>query len=107
MIKKLLYKWFGLEPDECPTCILLKEQLEFSERERKSLLDKLLERSEPKPEPAVDVKEFKPLTPHHVPWRVRQQLLEQEDRIRALKLKEKNEEIDKLEKELGVKDAVE
>ena len=37
-----------------------------------------------------------------LPWRVRQQMLEAEDRKQAALMKEKKKEIEELEKELGV-----
>lgn len=104
MISELLRKWFGLEPRSCATCEVLNAQLASSERERRELLHKLLDKAQPEPSPTV-VEEPVPVTPQFIPWRVRQQMLEAEDRRRASLLKDRQQEIDKLESELGVKDA--
>ena len=104
MIKQLLYKWFGLEEPQCPMCDVLREALTASERERKEFLHRLLEPS--KPEPLIeDKEEYKPITPQFTPWRVKQQMLEAEDRKKAQLMRDKAKEIEELEKELGVGDA--
>lgn len=101
MIKLLLMKWFGLTEPPCETCDILRYQLEKSEKERRELLDKLLSKDRPEPLPEKQ-EEFKPITPQFVPWRVRQQMLEQEDRKTAQLMHDKNKEIEDLEKELGI-----
>lgn len=103
MIKELLYKWFGLD-NTCHTCQVLQERLDISERERRQLLDKVLELSSSKkePEPEIKTENLVPIMPQHVSWRVRQQMLEQEDRVKARLLKDKQDEIKELEKETGV-----
>lgn len=107
MIKELLYKWFGLD-NSCLTCQVLQERLDSSERERKQLLDKVLELSSPKKEvePEIKKEDLVPIMPQVVPWRVRQHMLEQEDRAKALLLRDKQKEIADLEKETGVKQEV-
>lgn len=122
MVKELLYKWFGLEPFPCPTCEVLRFQLDESNRERRELLQKFLEKD--KPESVTPAKEdLQPIRPQFTPWRVRQQMLEAEDRKQAQLLKEKQREmaeaksphvanreaarvenINELEKELGIPD---
>lgn len=102
--KELLRKWFGLEAEVCPVCEVLREQLVNSERERRELLQRALV---PSPEPLVPTEKevFQPIRPQFVPWRVRQQILEAEDRKKAQILKDKETElkdIEKLEKELEV-----
>lgn len=104
MIKQLLYKWFGLEELPCNTCEVLREQLANSERERRELLNRLLEPSRAEP-PSTIAERPEPIQPQFTPWRVRQQMLEAEDRKKAQLMRDKNEEIENLEKELGVKDA--
>lgn len=102
MWKQLFQKWFGLPPDSCESCEVLRQQLTESNAERKDLLHRLLDRD--KPEPLQSEKEeLKPITPQYTPWRVRQQMLEQEDRAKARIMKEKAKEIEDLENELGVK----
>ncbi len=114
MIKRLLEKWFGLESETCQSCELLRSQLDESNRERRELLNRLLTKDSPEPPPIVEDKEIKPITPTHLPWRVRQQMLENEDRRAAQILREKEKEIaetkvdpsiEKLETELGIKGA--
>lgn len=98
MLKELMYKWFGLEPTQCNTCEVLRSELENSNRERRELLSRLLDRDQPKAE-KEDKEKYKPIQPQFVPWRVRQQMLEAEDRKRAELLKAS---ISKLEDELDV-----
>ena len=101
MWKRLFYKWFGLSEDTCPVCEVLREQLAMSERERRELLQRAL--SPPPSEPLVKESEHPiPITPAFTPWRVRQQMLEAEDRKRAELLRRNAEDVEKLEKELGV-----
>lgn len=101
MISKLLYKWFGLEPTPCETCEVLRTQLEKSEVERRELLNRLLDKDKPEPVIQTD-EEPKAITPAFIPWRVRQQMLEDEDRKKAQLMRDKTKEIEDLEKELGV-----
>ena len=103
MIKRLLYKWFGLVEQVCETCEVLRQQLHKSELERRELLHKLID--PPKAEPVVEQEEPVPITPQFVPFRVKQQMLEAEDRQRAKLMRDKSNEIQKsrvdaLEKEL-------
>ena len=101
MWRKLLYKIFGLTPESCLSCEILRDQLEKSEAERRDLLHRLLERE--KPEQVVQQSEtFEPIKPQFIPWRVRQQMLEAEDRKQAALLKQSKQDIESLEKELGV-----
>jgi len=102
MWKQLMYKWFGLSDAPCESCEILREQLHKSDAERRDLLHRLLEPAKAEP-PSVQSEEHVPITPQFTPWRVRQQLLEQEDRVKAKLMKERAREVDELEKELGVK----
>jgi hypothetical protein len=86
--------------------------LDESNRERKELLHKLLTKEQP--EPLIEKSEPpQPIMPQFVPWRVRQQMLEAEDRKKAQLMRDKEVEItaskqsvsksiEDLEKELGV-----
>jgi hypothetical protein len=99
MISELLRKWFGLENPACETCEVLRAQLDESNRERKELLHKLIDA--PKAEPVTEKEEeLVPIKPQFTPWRVRQQLLEAEDRKKKQLL---DESIKNLESELQVK----
>jgi len=100
MIKELMYKWFGLEELPCRTCEVLRAQLDFANQERSNLLDKLLQKdvdSAP-----VNIKELQPIKPQYIPWRVRQQMMEVEDRHKAQLMKDRAAEINNLEKELEI-----
>ena len=97
-------KWFELDPRTCETCEILREQLDKSEAERSELLTRLLDKDKIEPPPTT-VEEMKPITPQFTPWRVKQQMLEAEDRKKAQLMRDKAKEIEELEKELGVGDA--
>jgi hypothetical protein len=106
MIKKILYKWLGLEDESCPTCELLKMQLAACDMERKDLLNRLINPIEKKEE-VIDTRDLEPIQSGYIPWSVRRQMLEKEDRVKAQVLREKEKEIldskiPELEKELGV-----
>jgi|SRR5215471_2394903 len=77
-----------VERDEkvCQSCETLKQQLEIANYEKQQLLNRLLE----KPAPTVERTEAPvPVTrPTMLPWRVRQQMLEKEDRAKAKALRE-------------------
>jgi hypothetical protein len=102
IISELLRKWFGLPEPSCNTCEALRHQLANSERERRELLARLLEKDQPEP-PQTVKEDLEPLkTTNFVPWRVRQQIMEAEDRKAAALMKDKAKEIAELEKELGI-----
>ena len=103
MFKELFYKWFGLEPFPCATCEVLRTQLDEVNRERRELLHTLMEKGSPE-SPPTSKEELQPIIPKYTPWRVRQQMLEAEDRKAAQLMREKSKEIEELEKELGVAD---
>ena len=107
MITELLRKWFGLPVPICQTCEILRDQLDESNRERKELLHRLLENGKPEPLPPPNVEELKPIQSQFVPWRVKQQILETEDRRAAQLMKDRTKEIADLEKQLGVNNASE
>ena len=101
MISELLRKWLGLDPIHCATCEVLREQLAKSERERADFIHRLLEKDKPEPSQPEETERV-PIQPAYIPWRIRQQMLEAEDRQRAKILNQRTKEIDDLEKELGV-----
>lgn len=99
----------------CASCETLKDQIDFLNSERDRLLDTVIKLSTPKPaEPvqATNMADLKPITSGTIPWRVRQQMLEAEDREKARILRDKQKEIARLkpqaenindlEKELGI-----
>jgi hypothetical protein len=85
-------------------------QLAESNAERKEMLHRLLDKDKAEP---LSTKEEEPISvsPNYIPWRVRQEMLEREDRAKAKLMQERardmrnahTEQIDKLEEELGVK----
>ena len=96
VIKELIYKLFGLEDFPCDSCETLRHQLEVVNYEKEKLLDKLLDKEFPI-EKIRDKVEYE--QPKLVPWAIRKELLEQEDRIKAKLMRESTE---KLEKELEI-----
>jgi hypothetical protein len=73
-----------VEEKVCQSCETLRQQLEFSNYEKTQLLTKILKEPEPEPKPA----EAPQITrPRSIPWNVRRQLLEQEDRVKAQRLR--------------------
>jgi|SRR6188768_1621190 len=101
MLGEILRKWFGLEPIRCDVCEVLRLQLDESNRERKELLTKLLNPTQSEPL-SVKEEEPQPIRPQVIPWKVRQQMLESEDRKQAQLMRDKKREIEELEKELGI-----
>lgn len=101
MWKQLMYKWFGLSDAPCETCEILREQLHKSDAERRDLLQRLLEPAKAEP-PSVQSEEHVAITPPFTPWRVKQQMLEQEDRVKAKLMRDRTKEIAELEKEVGI-----
>jgi uncharacterized Zn finger protein (UPF0148 family) len=87
----------------CPSCETLKMQLEISNNEKRQLLERILEK------PALESKpELREVTrPVNVPWRVRQQMLEAEDREKARLMREAPKPVstEDLEKDLDIASA--
>lgn len=119
-----MWKWLHhiLDPhceecNRCPTCEVLKEQVETERIFNKVLLDKLTEKNIP----TVPLTEPIPPSamPHTIPWRVKRQMLEADDRkAAALKIQKEQElrhipkvgpntiddvRVEELEKEVGIK----
>lgn len=94
------------ENKTCESCENLKFELAQVRLENSRLLDHIL--AKPVPEPEVKQEFIKPVLPNMIPWRVRQQMLEAEDRQKARLMKEhtnkepKSNTVEELEKELGV-----
>ena len=103
IFNEVIRRWFGLDPRHCEACEILRAQLDESSRERKDLLHRLPDKDRVEPPTTTSVEEFQPIKPQFTPWRVRQQMLEAEDRKQAQLMKDKMKEIDALEKEVGVK----
>jgi hypothetical protein len=83
---------------QCESCEILKQQLEITNLEKNKLLGRLLE----KPEPEVAPKLVEVTRPTNIPWNVRRQMLEAEDRERARLIKSAPIPTETLEEELDV-----
>lgn len=87
----------------CESCETLRIQLERSNIEKEKLLNKLFE----KPEPVRDDPPVNITPPRQIPWTVRRQMLEAEDREKARLMREAakpDNDVKDLERELGIKD---
>jgi hypothetical protein len=91
------------ESKVCPTCEVLRTQLDVVIHHNNKLMDRFLEK--PTPEPA---KEPVPMSlPRNIPWSVRRQMLEQEDREKAKIMRSAPQPVttEDLEKELDIASA--
>jgi hypothetical protein len=106
--------WFT-NIDKCPVCEELRKQLDEANREKSRMLEYILHRPSPsssetvKPEGMLGRNEINrneeenPVkTPRFVPWNVRRQMLETQDRKTAELLQRKEDEIKSLEKKLNL-----
>ncbi len=74
----------------CQNCEYLKNQIEIERQFNKVLFDKLtLVKTETTPVPET----VGPATPRFIPWRIRKQMLEAEDKVAAQKMRDKQEEL--------------
>ncbi len=101
MVKEILFKWFGVETPPCATCEVLQRELERAHEEKKHLLDTIL--IKPK-EVQSEMPSKEVLQPRNIPWRVRQQMLESEDRAKADILR-RQQETEELEKRMAIGNA--
>lgn len=83
---------------ECQNCNTLRQLLEVEKREKKELLEKLFPIEQ---KPVEPTETHKPLRSIAIPWRVKQQMLEQEDANRARVLKQLEEDQKLIDKELN------
>jgi hypothetical protein len=98
---------FKPEPPFCESCEVLKGQISILNTERDKLLAKVLK--EPEPVIIQDNRVATTPGPRMVPWKVRQQMLEQEDRQKAAAMRsaakpdsDDKKGIEVLEKELDI-----
>lgn len=87
----------------CKNCETLRSLLDTEKFEKSQLLNTLLHKDQSSQPMEVELP--KPITSKHIPWNVRRQMLEAEDRETARLLKKQQAEtkqIEELEKELGV-----
>ena len=68
----------------CEMCDLLTTLLEQERHEKSDILRRLLELTTPaQPQSVIPGEAPKPIMPRIVPWRIKQQMLEEEDRAKA------------------------
>lgn len=95
------------EDTVCQSCETLRNQLEIANYEKRQLLDRLLHTPEKEPE-RIKAPELVAPRPKTIPWHVRKQMLETEDRAKARALKDAAQpdtakvDVSELEKELGI-----
>lgn len=83
----------------CHSCETLKHQLEIANFERKQLLETVLKLSQPTSQLSIqDTVTPEMVRPRTVPWNVRRQMLEEEDRKQAQLIRESAERNAKLAK---------
>ena len=81
------------EREVCKSCEILKQQLEIANFEKSQLLNMIT--SKPAPEERAEIN-YDKVKPKMITWRVRQQMLEAEDRERARILREQRKSDDKV-----------
>lgn len=86
----------------CASCEILQMQVARLQNDNEKLLNRILEK--PEIEKPADTSNLKPIMSKNVPWRVRQQALEAEDRRTAQLMRQQANEIsvDDLEKEMDI-----
>jgi len=86
----------------CNTCEVLQLQVAKLQYENEKLLSKIFEK--PAEEPKIDTNDLKPIMPKTMPWNVRRQMMEREDRHKAKLLKQQGEGItvEELEQEMAI-----
>lgn len=87
-----------------PLVETLREVIESERYNNKVLMNTLIEHLSPKTETVPMISQREPVRTAPLPWRVRQQMLEENDRARAKVKAEqtRNQSVEELEKELGV-----
>jgi len=73
-------------PRVCESCETLKISVDSLRQDNHRLLSRLLEQPNIPNEPATD--NITPIKPRHTPWKVRQQMLEENDRHKAKLMRE-------------------
>jgi hypothetical protein len=94
----------------CETCERLQIELNYQRQVNQQMLNSLIELANPIPREEISIKqEHKPINRADIPWRVRQQMLEEEDRAKLKVIQRKEEETKantlttaELEAELGI-----
>ena len=95
---KWLFRLLNVNPVEpiCATCEVLKEQVAYLRYQNEQLLKGILEAPKDEMQPAVapphHEEELEAIKPKIIPWHVRKQMLESEDRQKAMLLKKSAED---------------
>jgi hypothetical protein len=101
LFKRIIIKYFELDPEPCESCETLKEQLNIANHEKKEMLDTILSFTKPiVEEKPIDTRTIEPIRPKASTWAIRRQELEKNDRITADANRQRQADIEKLEKEL-------
>lgn len=102
-----LLKWYReykeIKNKHCESCETLRQQLEIANYEKRLLLDRIME----KPAPVVETPPIPISLPKTIPWTVKKQMLEAEDREKAKLLRNAPkpvQTVEEIEKELGIVD---
>jgi len=90
-----------LATKQCKSCEILQFQLSSERKEKELLLARLLD-NKSNEEQSLQEPVAMPNRSSFIPFSVKRQMLEEEDRQKAKILKQKQIEIDELEKEVGV-----
>jgi hypothetical protein len=95
MFIESLIDWFHhitqphcMECNECKGCVILKEQLNAERINNKKLIDAIVNQLNPPVREVVEKTREPEEIKTAVPWKVRREMLEREDRIAAQKLKD-------------------
>lgn len=91
------------EAKVCPTCEVFASQLELANYQNKQLLSTIERMNNPTPLVVPETTAVEPIQPRTVPWSIRRNILEGEDRKKAeLMRSAAKESTEQLEKELEV-----
>lgn len=95
IFSKLLHKWFDIEPDSCPTCEVLGFQLDIIRRDNERLLMRVIAPNIAANESAPNEDEPQVIRGRNfVPMRVRQQLIQENDRRTLTLMQEHKKQMD-------------
>lgn len=104
IINEVFRKLFRLPEAHCESCDVLQKQLEVANYEKGQLLGHILDFTKPKTEEKFVTREIDPIRPRAMPFSVRRQMLEAEDRAKADILRKQQQDIENLERETGLTD---
>lgn len=91
---------FNIEPEPCATCDVLQEALALERARYNELLQRILPRHVSPNLAEPSLAEVKPAMP--IPWKVKRQMLEEQDREKAKLMKQFQPSNEEIEKEMGI-----